>query len=202
MKRITVKDFYYGEKLFAKKSFNFEANKLNILVGPNGTGKTTLLRELAEKFKDNSATWFIADDAGHKAKNKAMGRGEIQFVADLMSASEGEGIVTTLGTLIDRIKKFKSSTDKNKKKDLWILIDGIDSGLDMSNISEFKSLMARIIFSMNKLGHTVYPIISANNYEMISNEGCVYVKNNTRITFKDYEEYRTFIINESAGRAE
>ena len=198
MKRVMVKDSYYGEKLFDKKSFTFAENKLNILIGPNGSGKTSLLRELSDKFSSNSASWFVTSDSGMSARNKALGSGKFDLGSTLMGSSEGQCIVVSINTLFARIKKVRPYLDA-KDKVIWIFVDGIDSGLDIDNINEFKGLIMDLIKKLNKFDITVYPVLSANTYEMVYGEDCVYVKDNTHITFKDYDEYRSFIIEKSKG---
>ena len=52
-----------------------------------------------------------------------------------------------------------------------------------------------MIKDAENIGVDLYIIISANEYELARNEECFDVSNGKSIRFKDYEDYRKFIIN-------
>ena len=48
------------------------------------------------------------------------------------------------------------------------------------------------------MGLELYLVISANEYELARKESCFDVNKGKYITFKDYEDYRSFILNSRA----
>jgi hypothetical protein len=79
-------------------------------------------------------------------------------------------------------------------KERWILLDAIDSGLSIDNIVDIKEDLFKTILEYN-CGNEIYIIVVANEYEMARNEQCFDVYNGKYITFKDYEDYRQFVLD-------
>lgn len=84
--------------------------------------------------------------------------------------------------------------DKEIPKERWILLDAVDSGLSVDNIIDLKEQLFKTILEEYNFGNEIYILISANEYEMARDEQCFDVYNGKYITFKDYEEYRKFIL--------
>ena len=78
-------------------------------------------------------------------------------------------------------------------KERWILLDAVDSGLSVDNIVDIKEDLFKTILEYN-FGNEIYIIVSANEYEMARGEKCFDVYNGKYVEFKDYEEYRDFIV--------
>ncbi len=110
-----------------------------------------------------------------------------------MLSSEGENITMNLGQIAGKIGNFIKNNPNNK--DLWIILDAIDSGLSVDNIIDAKEFLFKTILEdkRNK-DREVYIIVSANEYEMAREEQCFDVYNGKYTKFKDYEEYRNFIL--------
>ena len=76
---------------------------------------------------------------------------------------------------------------------MWIFFDAIDSGLSVDNVVDVKECLFKTIFDDNP-NTDVYIIVSANEYELARDESCFDVYNGKYIKFKDYEDYRNFIL--------
>ena len=209
-----------GEKLFTKKEFAFNPG-VTVLVGCNGTGKTTLLRCIKEQLKNDGIPVISYDnlsEGGSRAMSSASYFEDYTFVATAATSSEGENIVLNLGRLASSLRPFIQTgepqnrsdklakafaravwgddTEESKKeipKERWLLFDAIDSGLSVDNIVDVKEHLFRVI--LEDAGDCdIYILVSANEYEIARGENCFDVRNGKYITFKDYEAYREFIL--------
>ena len=108
-----------------------------------------------------------------------------------------------IGNFAEKLGFFVKNGMQNKRKDnaeeletskeRWILLDAIDSGLSVDNIVDLKEQLFETILEYN-CGNEIYIIVSANEYELARNEMCFDVYNGKYIEFKNYEEYRDFIL--------
>ena len=141
---------------------------------------------------------------------------DYQEAAYLMSSSEGECIKANLGRkskifkefvekgiVKDRFYRFSRalsgiSGDKEEEiiesNDRVFLFDAVDSGLSVDSVVEIKSLFDLILEDFKDSGKNIYIVIAANEYELARNSECFDVNVGKYIRFKDYEEYRSFII--------
>lgn len=181
-----------GEIIFWKKQATINPG-VTVLVGCNGSGKSTLINIIKSELEQNEIKYISFNnltDGGSNARQKAGFYGDYQFMAISLCSSEGENIVLNMGNVVERIG---SHIRKNRnEKELWILLDAIDSGLSIDNIIDIKNLF-ELIIDTNK-DKDVYIVISANEYELAREEQCFDVYLSKYITFKDYEDYRNFII--------
>ena len=91
---------------------------------------------------------------------------------------------------------YRSKLPKELVKERWILIDAIDSGYSVDNVIELKDLFNEIINDgKQNYGVDVYIIVSANEYEMASGENCFDVNACKYLKFKDYDDYKKFILH-------
>ena len=209
-----------GEKLFTKKEFTFEPG-VTVLVGCNGTGKTTLLQHLEEQLKKDGVPVKSYDnlrDGGSRSISSAAFFQDFEFVATAATSSEGENIVMNIGKMASSLRPFIQTGetrgqsnklamafaravwgDENKDgekevpKERWLLLDAVDSGLSVDNIVDVKEHLFKTI--LEDAGDCdVYILVSANEYEIARGENCFDVRNGKYITFKDYEAYREFIL--------
>ena len=167
-----------------------------MLVGCNGTGKTTFLKEIEHQLKKREVPLVSYDnlkDGGHNALSFAAHIGNMEYLAMGMCSAEGENIYMNLG---QTVRKIRNMIQKHPKaKELWVLMDAVDSGLSVDNIVELKELLFEIVNDVSKRGTDIYFIMSANEYEMARNEQCLDIYNGRYIKFADYEEYRQFVLN-------
>ncbi len=220
-RKFTLHKRYYGEDydLYKKKTITIKEG-LTVLVGCNGIGKTTLLRQIKDQCKKEDIPVLSFDnlkEGGGHAVSSAGFYGDFGFMATAMASSEGENIVMNIGKLASNLRGFikngevKGNSDalarafakamwgegeedeKEVPNERWLLLDAVDSGLSVDNIVDIKEYLFKTIFA-DKGDTKVYIVVSANEYEMARGENCFDVYNGKYVKFKDYEEYRDFVI--------
>lgn len=187
---------------------------ITILVGCNGAGKSTLLKNIKSEMKKEKIPCHLYDNlnsGGSSSISEALFYGDSSLGASLWTSSEGEAIKINLGELSNKIKKFLREgffdTKANRIARIFkdelenitsnirvLLFDAIDSGLSVDSIVEVKEFFNLILNDAKEVGVEIYIIISANEYELARKSNCFDVNNGKYIQFKDYEEYRSFII--------
>lgn len=191
---------------------------LTVLVGCNGAGKTTLIKNITEQLKKENTPYYVFDNlysGGKKSISKMVDSNNIEKAALMLSSSEGENIANNICDILEKARCFIKTGDsdvyktnkilkflKNINQDeepiilneRWFLFDAIDSGYSIDNIVEFKEILNLMILDSKKMNKDLYIIISANSYEMANNENCFDVMSGKYIRFKDYNEYKKFII--------
>jgi len=180
-------------KLYKKSTINFKPG-LTVLVGCNGCGKSSLIKEISYYLKDISTPFFIYDNEKNdraRAISKAICYGDASCSATLMSSSEGEVILVNMGNCAKEIGKF--TKENCNEKEIWILLDAIDSGLSIDNIIDMKRYLFETIIKYNP-DKDVYIIVSSNTYEMCNGENCFDIYNGKYIQFNNYDEYKQFIL--------
>lgn len=190
---------------------------LTVLVGCNGAGKSTLLLNIKGFCKNNNIPCLSYDnltDGGSNALSSVFFDGDFAEGVYLYSSSEGECIKANLGRktklfqefinkgiVNDRAYRFaKIFSDKEDKEDVIksndrvFLFDAVDSGLSVDSIVEIKDLFDAVIDNFKNSDKNIYIVIAANEYELARNSECFDVNAGKYIRFKDYEDYRTFIL--------
>ena len=188
---------------------------LTVLVGCNGAGKSTLLLNIKESCKINNIpclSYNNLTDGGSNALSGVFFDGDFNEGAYLWSSSEGECIKANLGRkakifqefinkgiINDRAHRFARAfsdiEDKEvKSNDRVFLFDAVDSGLSVDSIVEIKDLFDIIMDDFKDSDKNIYIVIAANEYELARNCECFDVNTGKYIRFKDYEDYRTFIL--------
>lgn len=188
-KTIKIDDWFniWGGKTHSITLVN---NRLNILVGANGTGKTTTLRQLKEKEKE-AITFENETDGGDAEAHRRLNKGTTAEVASFMTASEGQRVLQSFGAIAKDIGKKVS-----EGKDFYVLLDGVDSGMSVDNIRYLKSFFHKVISDCCSRNISVYFVVSSNSYELAKGEHCIDVKTGKTVTFKDYEDWAEFICKE------
>ena len=191
-----------GTKLFAKKTVTIEPG-VTVLVGCNGAGKTTMLRQIKGQLKSESAHFHCFDnhaDGDRSAMERYMHYGNTKMFATMAFASEGERIMTVLS---EQAANIGSLVRHSGSEDVYILMDAVDSGFSIDNVDQLKELLFETaIEDHESRGGKVYIIVTANSYEMARGEDCIDVISCNHIRFADYEEYRSFIIDSSKKKEE
>lgn len=188
---------------------------LTVLVGCNGAGKTTLLRNISEDCRKQHIPYLAYDnlhDGGGSSLGDLLCGDDFKEAAFLMSSSEGECIKANLGRkskifkefvekgiVNDHFYRFSKLLDGGKDEviesnDIVFLFDAVDSGLSVDSVVEIKSLFDLILDDFKDSGKNIYIVIAANEYELARNSNCFDVNEGKYIRFKDYEDYRSFII--------
>lgn len=210
---------YFGEgiELWKKRAITINPG-VTVLVGCNGIGKTSLLHYIKNQLKKENIPCILFDnlhEGGSNARSEAAYHEDFGLLSSLMSSSEGESIVINMGILASKLRHFVETgddgdkisklamvfakhngekTEKHKESnERWILLDAIDSGLSIDNIVDVKEYLFKTILE-NNFGKEIYILVVANEYEMARGEDCFDVRNGKYIKFKDYEDYRNFVL--------
>ena len=190
------RDYYdLGFNMYKKNKIKLKTG-VTVLCGCNGTGKTTLLRQLREYLKKERIPHIYFDnltDGGQNARQKAGALQDFKFLIPATLSSEGENIIMNIERLSYKIGGFiaNGSIDSSVR---WILLDAVDSGLSVDNICELKEDLFKTIFKYDGDKYDIYIVVVANEYEMARGEQCFDVYNGKYITFENYEEYRDFVL--------
>lgn len=193
--KLTKAPYDVGDNIYNKATFTFEPG-VTILVGCNGSGKSTLINSLQEKFNKLDIPYYEYDnykDGASMGISKAIFGNNIETAATMMCSSEGEKITINMGQIAAKLGNW---IKKNKdKQELWIFFDAIDSGLSIDNIDDIKEFLFKTIVNDKRFGEKdIYIICSANSYEFANGSQCMDVQNAKYVTFKDYEDYKKFIL--------
>ncbi len=223
MKQIKVWKDPYDAGFSICKSNKIEIQEgLTVLVGCNGSGKSTMIHNIKEVIDKEKLPCVFYDnlvDGGDKSLQNSIFHNDLSLGAALWSASEGERININLGILSSKLRNFiengeyvkdekyskllKAFEDLSGKEpepeqevsnERWILLDAVDSGLSIDNVIDLKGLFNIILSESTKLGISLYIVVAANEYELVNNSNCMDVTTGKYIKFKDYEDFRKFII--------
>ena len=179
--------------LYYRSKVAFEPG-VTVLVGCNGCGKTTLIRQIKRLLEKDDIPYVAYDnlhDGGSNARQRAGFYGDVDFMATSMCSSEGENIVLNMGNMA---RSMGALTKKHPNaKELWFLFDAVDSGLSIDNVLDIKEYLFKTVFEHNK-DKDIYIIISANSYEMCRGEKCFDTWLCKYIDINSYDEYRDFVI--------
>lgn len=196
-RRFKIERDYYdnGEMLYQKKHVTFKPG-LTVLVGCNGCGKTTLMRQIrlqVEKDLKNQCVLNFNNehDGGQSSIQKSLFYGDMKFVASGLTSSEGERIAlnmqkiaTQIGTMLQKYQN---------ENEFWIFLDGIDSGFSVDAIVDLKRGLFDTIFETCP-DKNIYIIVSANEYEMARDEMCFDVVSCRYVNIKSYNRYRNLVL--------
>lgn len=135
------RDCYEDENYLYKKGHVTFQPGLTVLVGCNGCGKTTLMKQLENILKKDrkKARVFRYENeihGGHSSMQEAMFYGDMSFVAASAMSSEGEKISLNMQKAAAKIGSLmKKSPDIDE---FWLLLDGVDSGFSIDAIEDLK----------------------------------------------------------------
>lgn len=189
---------------------------ITMLIGPNGSGKTTALSQIRSLFSTeddlvkkwntieindsirNSYSSYLYDNVYEETFTKSTwgATDHIDRVAQTFENSEGQNMYDYLYYKINEIGQSVTKAIKNNKKGIFLLFDGLDSGLSLDVINTIrKSVLEFIIETEKKRSNLeVYIICSANSYEFCNNYDCIDVTNQKHITFTNYTDYEKYFV--------
>lgn len=192
-----IKDYYDDGDIYNKSSITI-LDGLTVLVGCNGTGKSTLIQQIKDSLEKEKTPYISYDnlhDGGYNARSKAGFYGDFNFLASTLQSSEGENIMLNIGKFATSIGNFVKKQVDKKSTEIWILLDAFDSGFSIDNIIDVKrNLFDTILEDCKSKGITTYIVVAANSYELANGEQCFDVYRGKYIKFKDYEDYKKFIL--------
>ena len=201
----------YTENRQIYKHGTIEINQgITVLIGCNGSGKTTILSEIKETTKD-IPTYFY-NNLTTNDKESALFHEDYEYMAQLMCASEGESITLKLLHKADELiyllkngkkklsaleEAFMSMSGRNNKEDKStvkeriLLFDAIDSGLSIDQVRDLKEYFFTPLLESYK---DLYIIVSANEYEMCKDYPCFNVTEGKYVTINSYDDYTKEIL--------
>lgn len=216
--KIWKNPYDYGFACTPRRQIAFQPG-LTVLVGCNGSGKTTMIHNIREKLKNDKIPYlyYSNEDMSRDDVGSALFGGNMGLASALMSSSEGECIMLNIQNAVHRICKFietgeddtranrlarafsRKSEDEEKvvSNERWILFDAIDSGLSIDHIAMLKEGLFQAILECN-FGKEIYIVASANTYEMARQERCLDVSTGKQMTIKTYEKYRKVVLDSRA----
>lgn len=197
---------------------------VTVLVGCNGAGKSTLLHNIEEHCQNNKISCHMYDNlqsGGINSIASLINDSKSIDAIQLMNASEGENIRANIyresrlydgffenGYVDNRLNKLtrlfadkdtleEMDNQRSLCKDRVLLYDAVDSGLSIDSVLELKIMFDRLLSNAQKVNINLYIVIAANEYELARNSSCFDVNSGNYLVFKDYEDYRNFIIKSS-----
>ena len=186
-----------GTRLFENDIFDFDQG-ITVLVGCTGSGKTTMMQQIERQIKSNkngvAAKYFLCNDTGKEIDRLLYigGKKALDLGCTMLSSSEGEKITMNLIHVFDWMW---NECKKNNISDIILLLDSIDSGLDISNIRMIKDVFGDIIEkAKNEYDITLYILVSANDYVLVENQKCLDVRTGEYVVFDSWDEYVDFCI--------
>lgn len=197
--KFTVSPHTRGERLYRTATFDFKPG-ITVLTGSNGAGKTTLLNGISDYLDEHNIPYYRFDnyrDGGPTSLSRSLLIGNMSMLAQLATSSEGERISLNLTQIASAIGRFVRSHVNDKV--VWILLDGIDSGLDIAELINLrKDLLSVIVEDTQKRDTEVYIVITANTYELAKDYDCMDVTYGKYRTFDSYESYADYVCRSSS----
>ncbi len=192
-----MRRFYFENKYndSETKYAAFHPNILTIVIGCNGYGKTSFLRGLEnhlERKHIEYISWSDSRDGRTNGMNQFLWSDNIDGLASMAFHSEGQAMLASFGRKCVQLIGHKVR-HHGGLKELFVLVDQIDSGLDVYMINEVKKTFKIIIEDMKKRGIDAYIVMSANSYTLVNGEYCIDPVTRRPIIFNNYDEYTNYI---------
>lgn len=182
------------ETLFSKNELVLTTG-INVLIGRNGSGKTTSLSILKKDLDARNIPYLEFEGREEKKLEGYIPSGssldDMVDIAYRHFSSEGQSMNNMFSFFCRRLGSFTHQMSNDSE--FFVLIDGIDVALDLDHLNEILSLFELISSDYPN----AYFVFTANMYELCRNRKCINVKNGEQIVFKDYEEYRDWILKDN-----
>lgn len=174
---------------------------VTVIIGCNGAGKTTLLRQLADILHRESPASTIVNIDANSETDRLMGGGLTQqsFIRSLTMKFESEGSRRWYA-VADRFSDIGEAVRDENLSDLWVFIDGFDSGVDISGVNlMFDTLDEQVLPELHRRGIPLHVVMSATTYEPVryaqTHDGTIIGIPTLRpIRFHGYEDWRDWTL--------
>ncbi len=189
-----------------KKVVYISPNTITVLVGKNGYGKSSFIHGLMHYAKIHNHTVLSWSDNEHGRNNGMQAllfNDNMQGLAAMAFHSEGEAMHASFGLMFAQklgamIRKLK--VDRPKSNKVFLLIDQIDSGLDVHLIDDVKDFLRNVVIpDINKAGFDAFIVLSANSYELVNGEDCIDPVTRSHVAFASYDEFTDYINSQYKG---
>ena len=191
MLEIKVYDDY---NLYKKHTFEFDEG-ITCLIGKNDSGKSTLLRMMQEILKPKNCFYYTNEESEKDAMSKFAFYGDFEKLCRNFGSSEGQNIRNNFYDVVGGIRDYILKMKAKNKKQVVILLDGLDSGISLDYVIELKKDLFPLILQDCKDNQLeCYILIAANNYEFCSDTDCVRVSDAKHFRFNNYNEFRKIYV--------
>lgn len=191
-----LKRDYFGDhtRMFTYGNLSVTEGR-TMLVGCNGTGKSTLLREIHQQLRTSKSPVRMYDGAGSGSGQRVaemfMAANNAEGVAVALSSSEGEKCRLTFGQFLGGLQPFVRSC---AGAECWLLFDGLDSGVSLDNVCEYRWVFEQIEKDAAEYDVTLFIVCTANTFAFVQGECSVDARTGNQYYFDDYEQYKEFVL--------
>ena len=198
---------YYGVKTRKRtKTFRFRPG-YTCLIGPNGTGKTTTLRQIKDYCNENRKDFLLRSyDNLKEGSNKKfydyIQSGNFTALTSVFNGSEGEGIHFHMGEFASECGEAMGRAVQTNQK-LIILADGVDSGMSIDLIRDLRKNFFELAESETaKRGVEAYIIITSNNFELARDARCIDVISGKPVRIHTYDDFERYVMKNTKWKEE
>ena len=202
------KDPYEDDRKFFPKRAAVFTPGLTTLIGCNGVGKTTLLRNIEENLKEKGIPFLKFDNLGNEGGEKSFGRilsgaagmedddpvySSTEYAVSLWASSEGEKIRESFLHFVKKVMKqirlYKGYGE------FWLLFDALDSGLSMDVIQDIKECIFGNLLKEVPPEMDLYIILSSNSFEMSEGTSGFSIEKMRYIPVKTFSQFKKAVLS-------
>lgn len=155
-------------------------------------GLGPLFDDLSNKEKVTPKYYYFKFDRSENGTSPLSEDESIMAWAMKAQTSLGENIEDRIGRTAKLIGKF---IKKHRNTKLILLWDDCDAGTSLDKIIGIKKFFKFLIENGKKDNVEITIIVTANAYEMARDLNCIDVSNFKMVKFKDYEDYKAFVLS-------
>ena len=211
------KDYYDERQLYQTNKITLKEHSVTCLIGCNGIGKTTLLRQLVHD-NDNSLSktaWDMGqnfkislgnifnneDDTQDKYsefyfeanKNTRLGKSLDNYdMHELFGTFQSTGERTTYN-FVPIFTAITQSLSQIEGKEYYLLFDDFDVGTSIDVLDDFVKCIEKLQKLLEKHNVTYYIVLTANAYELVKHFTCIDCITMKEKSFTNYEDYANYV---------
>ena len=178
-----IKKIVKDPDYFSKLDLSILDKPVNLLMGPNGCGKSQTLKALEEKLKKENILFIkysTSNDAQVGTYVNDWNRDSDTYEQGILSAfrSEGERMNQLFNVWFEKQALPALLSKETKDKPIRILIDEADSGLSIDRImNSLRGIVTVIVPTELKKKRDIQFFLTLNSYEMFEALQSEYTKN-------------------------